>query len=377
MRLCFLSQNLESGGAERQLAVLACGLARRGHQVTTASFYGGALAEDLATAGCTVINLAKRGRWDLGPFLVRSARMLHRLQPNVVHSYLPVPNVVAALLRPVVPTAVLVWGIRAADMDLAAYDRLSRLSYRLERGLAGAADLIIANSRRGKAHALACGLPTGRLHLIANGIDTARYRPDEEARIRLRGELGLPPEAAVIGLIARFDPMKDHATFLAAAELLARNHPGVRFVLAGQGVDPGNPALAGANVGALAGKVSLLGRREDIPQIMNALDLMCMSSAFGEGFPNVLGEAMACGVPCVATDVGDAAWILGDTGRVVPPRDPVALAVALAAQLEIIKRAGPALRALVRGRVVDNFGAATLIDRTERLLLQAVEEKRR
>ncbi|MEI6985751.1 MAG: glycosyltransferase, partial [Rhodospirillaceae bacterium] len=321
--------------------------------------------------------LAKRGRWDLGPFLVRSARMLHRLQPNVVHSYLPVPNVVAALLRPVVPTAVLVWGIRAADMDLAAYDRLSRLSYRLERGLAGAADLIIANSRRGKAHALACGLPTGRLHLIANGIDTARYRPDEEARIRLRGELGLPPEAAVIGLIARFDPMKDHATFLAAAELLARNHPGVRFVLAGQEVEDGNPALAGANVGALAGKVSLLGRREDIPQIMNALDLMCMSSAFGEGFPNVLGEAMACGVPCVATDVGDAAWILGDTGRVVPPRDPVALAVALAAQLEIIKRAGPALRALVRGRVVDNFGAATLIDRTERLLLQAVEEKRR
>jgi glycosyltransferase involved in cell wall biosynthesis len=131
----------------------------------------------------------------------------------------------------------------------------------------------------------------------------------------------------LIGLVARYDPMKDHETFLRAASLLIRREPRARFVLVGRGVDERNEALVGAmrSLG-LNSAVHLLGERRDVPMVMAALDLFSLSSAFGEGSPNVVGEAMACGVPCVVTNVGDAARIVGETGRVVPPRSPEALA---------------------------------------------------
>jgi len=377
MHLLFLSQNLERGGAERQLAMLAGGLARRGHRITVASFYGGALATELNAAGCTVVDLDKRGRWDIIAVLSRTARLLASLRPDLIHSYLPVPNVLATALRPAASGAALVWGIRAAGVDLSAYDRLSRLSYRLESRLAGFADRIIVNSRRGEADAIARGFPAERLSVVPNGIDTGRNRPDAVARAELRAELGVPDDAPLIGLVARLDPMKDHATFFAAAAMLAERLPSVRFVLAGHGIEPGNPVLSAAGAGALTGRIHLLGPRDDIPRIMAALDLYCLSSAFGEGFPNVLGEAMACGVPCVATDVGDAAWILGETGPLVPPRDPAALAAALAAQLERVKREGEALRTAARERILSRFDVATLLERSERLLFDTVQNRRR
>ena len=374
MRLLFLSQNLESGGAERQLTVLAGGLARRGHEVTVASFYGGALAAELTAASCAVIDLEKRGRWDLGPFLLRTARLLARLRPELIHAYLPVPNLVATLLRPAAPGAALVWGVRAADMDLSAYDWLSRFSYRLESRLAGRADRIIVNSRRGEAAARARGFPADRLSVIPNGIDTGRNRPDAAARAAVRAELGVAEDAPLIGLVARFDPVKDHPGFLAAAARLAERRPEVRFLMAGQGIEPGNPALAAATRGVLAGRTHLLGPRRDVPRLMAALDLCCLTST-SESFPNVLGEAMACGAPCVATDVGDAAWILGDTGPLVPPGDDGALADALAAQLARLEREGEALRTAARARILELFDVAALLDRSEELLRKTVDRR--
>ena len=372
MRLFFLSQNLELGGAERQLAALAGGLAQRGHTVYVASFYGGPLAETLATAGCHIVNLKKRGRWDIVPFLWRTARLLRQVRPDVIHSYLPVPNVLAALLRPLVPRARLVWGIRAADVDLSRYDFLMRLSYLLERCLAPAANLVVANSRKGAAYAIAHGFRPERLKVVPNGIDTEQFRPDTKIREEVRAALGVAAEVSVIGLVARFDPMKDHGNFLAAARILVRRRPSVHFVLAGKGVEPGNRAFADALTGVLAGRLLLLGGRSDIPQLMTALDIGCLASAYGEGFPNVLGEAMACGAPCVSTDVGDAAWIIGDTGLIVPPRDPEALATAMETMIKRLESEGETLRQAARERIMANFSLSVLVDHTERLLYNEV-----
>ena len=149
------------------------------------------------------------------------------------------------------------------------------------------------------------------------------FRPAERGYIpRLRRELGLPAELSLIGLIARYDPMKDHGTFLRAAGLLSKTRPDAHFVLVGQAVDRQNAALTTIVAQeSIQDRVHLLGERNDVPRIMQALDVVTPSS-YGEGFPNVIGEAMACGAVCVVTDAGDSRRIVGETGIVVPPRDP-------------------------------------------------------
>ncbi len=184
----------------------------------------------------------------------------------------------------------------------------------------------------------------------------------------MRAELGIDRAAVAVGLPARFHPMKDHRTFLAAAARLAANRPDLVFVLIGPDITAANPALADA-VGALglSARVRLLGNRHDMPRIYPALDIVALSSAYGEGFPNVIAEAMSCAVPCVATDVGDAAEIIGSTGAVVPPRD----AAALAAALERLIAAGPeqrrALGQQARRRIVDNYDLDDIVRRYEAL----------
>jgi glycosyltransferase involved in cell wall biosynthesis len=161
---------------------------------------------------------------------------------------------------------------------------------------------------------------------LENGFNLAKFRPDATARQALCQEIGALDSDRLIGLVARHDPLKDHQTFLRAAGLLSKATPDVRFILVGGGVDDSNPVLAAA-IGklGLGDKVHMLGARDDIARLTAGLDIATCCS-LGEGFPNVVGEAMACGVPCVVTDVGDAALIVGDSGVVVPPGDPSALA---------------------------------------------------
>ena len=156
--------------------------------------------------------------------------------------------------------------------------------------------------------------------VIPNGFDLETCRPDSAARESVRNELQIPEDAPVIGLVARFNPQKDHRTFIQAARLLHNDRPDVRFVLCGAQVSWDNQALVRwIEEGGVRKQVYLLGRRNDIPRLTASFDIAASSSSFGEGFPNVLGEAMSCGVPCVTTDVGGSALIVGQNGMVVPP----------------------------------------------------------
>lgn len=367
MKTMFLVRSLDLGGAQRQLTVLAVGLQQRGHDVTVATFYdGGTFAAELTGAGVRHVSLAKRGRWDFLGFAFRYVRCLRAERPKILHGYLPTANILVALSRRLVASRPkIIFGVRASDMQLDRYDWMARLSYGIEARLSRIADCIISNSQRGLTTAIERGMPVDRAVVVPNGIDVERFRPDVEQRSAVRAELGVEESALLIGLPARFDPMKDHANFLTALRRLADQGREFSFLLVGAGTGQDNRTLNElVDSRELQDRVHRLGPRVDMPAIMAALDIVCLSSAFGEGFSNVLGESMAAGVPCVATDVGDARQIIGDTGELVPARDPVALADGIGRLIDRLVADPVAIRADARARIVERFSVEKMIDRS-------------
>jgi glycosyltransferase involved in cell wall biosynthesis len=374
LRLLLLSRALTIGGSERQLVQLAAGLSERGHVTTLSTFYGGdAFLESLVGTRVALCSFGKRGRWDLRRFLLRVRSEIHRLKPDVIYTFLPPANVAIAAMRTFLPRHGLIWGVRASNLDLARYDALSRLVINVERRLSGVPDVIIANSEAGRRHAVAQGFPARRLQVVPNGIDTSRFRPfDLERRRAARVALDLPSDTLTIGIVARLDPMKDLENFFQALSRVTAQRK-VSAVIAGPPVGAGRRLLEEivANLG-IAGHLRWLGPVRDVRQVYAALDLLCLPSAFGEGFPNVLGEAMACGLPCVVTDVGDCRSILGESGMVVPPSNPEALAQALlSASDHTTTTTDRHLIQRLRQRVIDHYSVERMITRTEELLLCA------
>lgn len=374
MRVLFLARTLGMGGAERQLVALARGLRRGGHDIAVAVFYaGGEFESELRLEGIPVHDLAKRGRWDNLAFLARLCLLVKRERPDVVHSYLDSPNIVAAALKRVFPSVKVVWGIRSAMDDFGAYDWLHAVSAGIERIASPFVDGIIANSEAGRRHALSVGLDSRNLVVIPNGIDCETFRPDSTDRARLRREWSVPPDSPLVGMVARLDPVKSHPTFLRAAAAVAAHQPGVRFACIG-----GGQARYRRELEELAGRLGLTGRltwvgeRRATRTEYGALDLAVLSSDEGEGFPNVLAEAMACGRPVVATDSGDARVIVGETGVVVPARDPDALARGILDLLDRVRTAGPELSLAARVRIERQFSVEALVGRT----VQALERVR-
>jgi glycosyltransferase involved in cell wall biosynthesis len=370
IRIDVLIRSLGAGGAERQAALLAAGLAARGHDLRVLVFYpGGANEAYLRDRGVPVRHLGKRSRWDIPRLVAGLARELRIRRPDVIYSLLPSSNVIAALARPFLPATAVAMGVRASDMDLRKYDPVSGAVYRLEARVARAADVVITNSAAGRRTAIGSGFPEDRVRVVPNGIDCDRFRPDEAARESLRRRLGVPGDALLIGMVARVDPMKDHVTFLEAARRLSRLLPAARFAFAGTGAGPSDIWLR-REIGerGLREASFLLGEVADIETVYPALDIASLTSAFGEGFPNALGEAMACGVPCVATSVGDAAEIVGDTGRIVRPRDPDGLVEAWRALGSLTPAARIRLGETARNRIIAFYGASRMVDETERHL---------
>ena len=204
------------------------------------------------------------------------------------------------------------------------------------------------------------GYPADASVVIPNGIDVERFRPDEQHRSSIRTELGFADDAIVVGLVGRFDPLKDHRTFIEAAARV----PGVVFVLAGDGITSDNiDLMTWIRDAGIERHTHLLGRRMDIERVTAAFDVAVLSS-YSEGFPNVVAEAMACGVPCVVTDVGDAAEIVADTGVVVPPRDAAALAAGI---IQLISEDRRQRGARARARIESEYSLDAMVARYDAL----------
>ena len=326
-QIMFLLRSLNYGGAERQVIVLAGNLRQKGEPVTIATFYpAGPWGKDLEAMGVPLYNLEKRRRWDF-LFFLRLIKHVRKISPVIIYSHLTTANIFAALLKPMCAPVRIVWGVRSSNMDLKRYGWVDRFVYRLECALSRFADLIITNSHAGLHYAIEHGFPKEKLVVIANGIDTNHFSPDPQSRERVRTNFGLAEQDILIGLVSRLDPMKDHPTFLQAAAILSEKHK-VRFLCVGDGPESYRSWLQSmAKELGIDKRVIWLTAVEDMAAVYNAMEVMTSSSSFGEGFSNVIGEAMACGVPCVVTDVGDAKRILGETGCVIPPaiQQPCAL----------------------------------------------------
>jgi len=365
-QLLLVVADLDTGGAQRQALELAAGLTGRGLDVTLAALHtGGGLEEEARRRlgpGLAVLCPARRWRRrDLPAAAARLVALARRLRPGVVYGFQPVVNELA-LAAARASGARTAWGLRFSDVAWGRYSLGQAAAYRLGAVLSRAVDVLVANSAAGLALARRAGYRPRAAVVVPNGIDTARFRPDPEARARVRAAWGVAPDAPLVAQVGRMDPMKDWPNFLRACALLRRQVPGLRVACVGPGTAE---ALGGAVAGwGLADCAVLPGAREDMPAVYAALDALALASAYGEGFPNVVGEAMACGVPCAVTTVGDAAEVAGPAGRAVPPRDHRALAGALGALLTApgLERARLALAA--RARVETHFTLAAMVDRT-------------
>lgn len=361
MKIVFLIRSLNRGGAERQLVTLAQGLHARGHAVRVMVFYpGGPLEQELTQSEIPVLNLNKAGRWDILQFLRHAVKLVRAEQPDILHSYLCGANLIALALKLAVPRTKVVWGIRASDNNLTQFDWLASVTFTLGCWISRGADGVIANSQVGQDYHISKGYPPEKMVVIPNGIDTEWFRPSAEARQRLRAEWGLSNEQKLVGHVGRLHPIKDHLTLLQAVAQLAPTQPHVRLVCVG-GDRYGYHAklLNQARALGIEHLIRWTGVRDDMPTVYNALDLLVNCST-AEGLPNVVGEAMACGVPCVVTDVGDSGWVVGRTGTIVPLRNPTALACAIHELLGTTCD-----RVTIRQQILTQLSITRLISNTE------------
>ncbi len=301
--------------------------------------------------------------------------LARQTRPTIVQGWMYHGNLAAWLVqRFAAGTPPMIWGIRQSLGQLSDEKWLTRLVIRVSALVSASADTVVYNARRSRDQHEAADFSGRSSMVIPNGFDTAKYIPSSSARAYLQSELCLPDDVFLIGLIGRFHPMKDHRGFLDAATEVVRRHNKVRVLMAGEGVSWLNPELSGwISARGLQDHVYLLGRRDDVPRITAALDVAVSASARNEGFANVIGEAMSCGVPCVVTDVGDSASIVSDTGRVVSSGNSSQLAAAICEFVELTAGERERMGLSARARVISEFSIEEVISRFEALYLKIAE----
>ncbi len=365
LRVVHVITGLGQGGAESVLWRLATLPGQEVEHIVVSLTDDGIYGERLRAAGVTVHALGMpRGRITLGGFMALR-RLIAGARPDAVQTWMYHADLIGGLAARLAGVRAVAWGIRNSGAHLERSSRSARMVLRACALLSGVLPgaIVCAAQDAAERHA-AKGYRRDRMVVISNGYDLSRYAPDAAARARVRAQWGLDGDVPVIGCVARWDPLKDHANLLRAVAALVRDgrDAGLRCVLVGRGMTIDNPELmALVDKLGLRERLVLAGPSDDVPAVMNGLDLHVLSSC-AEGFPNVVAEAMACGVYCVVTDVGDAAYIVGDTGVVVPPEQPEALARGIETALRDVAsrgqgRAGEAGRA----RVLANFDLARMV----------------
>jgi len=322
----------------------------------------GSLRPLIQSLGVPVFDLGMSpGRLNLAG-LATLPNLVRKLSPSILQGWMYHGNIAASIASIAVPRSSLAWNIRHSIHNIGTEKRTTRMTIALGAKLSGMTSVIVYNAHRSMDQHCALGYK-GKSIIIPNGFDTTTFRPDQAAREQIRHEISVDNDAIVIGLAARFHPDKDHSNFLEAASVLHQTYPDVHYVLVGRGVDRSNKDLiVRVKTLGLGQVVHLLGERTDIARVMAAMDI-ATSSSRTEAFSNTVGEAMACAVPCVVTDVGDSARLVGSTGRVVPPRNHHALAKAWQDVLALRGSDHGALRAAARERIMDNFSIDAIVDR--------------
>lgn len=328
LKVLHIISNLMTGGAEAMLSKVARESAKLGIDHTVVSMIdGGAIASELKDAGIPVHFLGARRSFGAAFRIGKIRQFVRKLKPDVIQGWMYHGNLAAnaaagAGERPIP----VIWNVRQSLASLRKESLLTRLVILAGTVMSRAPRAIIYNSVRAAEDHERLGYSRARRVIIPNGFDTALFRPDPAARAALIQQLGLPDDALIIGRVANFHAHKDYPTLFAAFAEIMRTDPRAHLVLIGRNLGTKNPEFSRL-LAALpsSAAVHILGERSDVARIVPGFDIM-LSSSSAEAFPNVIGEAMACGVPTVTTDAGDCNAVLGDPARVVPIGDSAALA---------------------------------------------------
>ncbi len=360
-KIVFLCRSLSIGGAERQLIMLARGLVARGYAVTILTFYAcadGYIANDL-----NVIHLKKKSRWHVWSFVTHVLSMIKAEKPDVVYSFLCIPNILICLFKglSLLKNVRVVIGFRGSFMKWSDYDMVSLITAKIEACLSRFADVVIANSMAGMTELKRRGFKVRHAYVIQNGVDTDAFVPDTDAGRQWRIRYGLPEGKPIVAIVARLDPMKDHETFLLAARELQDRYPNVCFAVVGAGDLSYTKHLQELSTAIGIDDERLFFITCGHALNYNGFTVVCLTSAYGEGFSNVLCEALSCGIPCIATDVGDARVIVPDAHDIVAPKDYHALAKRVGTYLDDAKIID---RMYLRQHIVQNFSVNQMVDRS-------------
>src|SRR5215475_8695849 len=374
LKIMHIITTFSAAGAETMLCRLANGMDRTQFDNEIVSLTDTIdLAKKMEEIGTPVRALGMKKAWP-NPFLVmRLARWIRQSKADVIHTWMYHANLVGAFAARLAGKMPVVWGIHHNRLDPRVDKRrtilVNQACATLSRKLPAR---IVFCSEASRQFHTKLGYTPDKLEVIPNGFDMNEVKPDPDAGLSLRKELNVPADAILVGIAARFHPHKDHHNFIRAAARLRQKQPGVHFVMCGPDITWENDELAGwIHTAGLQDRCHLLGMREDMPRLFAGMDIATTAS-LSEAFPIVVGEAMACGTPCVVTDVGDSAMMVDRTGLVVAPGNPEALAEAIKKLIEVGPEARHRLGMAARWRVRQYFALPKIVDRYQNIYQEVV-----
>ncbi len=368
--ILYITTSLGAGGGQKFLYDLLSKIDRDRFTPMVVSLMGWNIyGEGIAALDIPVYSLNMKQGIPTPQALIKLAAIVRQIKPHIIQGWMYHGNLAATFAKWLANSqAALFWSIHHSVDDIRTEKLLTQAVIKLGALLSRYTNLIVYVSQTSQLQHHNLGYFSVNNTLIPNGFNTDCYQPSSANYTQFRQALHLPSDAFLIGSIARYHPMKDHANFLKAAALLLAKVSEVHFVMVGTAVDVNNQDLTRLieDLG-IKSQVHLLGERRDIDQITPALDIMTSASAYGEAFPLVIGEAMSCSVPCVVTDVGDSAWIVGDTGYIVEPKNAEALANAWAELIDLGTEARQVMGQRARDKIEQSFAIEAIVARYESL----------
>ena len=379
MRIAFVTTSLDIGGAEMMLLKLLRGINRQRFECCVVVLGNqGAIGHEIVRLGIPVMALELKPTLPSPIKLWRLRSALRAFRPDLVQTWLYHADLLGGLMAKLAGSAPIVWSIHNSNLDPDLVKRTTRLIAKASALVSNwLPDQILCCSKEARDAHVALGYAPNKILVIPNGFDLQEFKPDPSARRQIRQSLGLSQDTPLVGLIARFDPLKNHPGFIEAAARIVKVKSDVRFLMAGKDIDSNNASLREAiATHGLTSQVHLLGPRRDVPELMAALDVL-VSTSHGEAFPNVLGEAMACEVPCVVTDVGDCAEIVSNTGRVVAAGDMQGIARGVLELLEMPIQQRQGLGHAAREHIQNQYDIVSVINRYQDFYERLITEQRK
>ena len=363
MQVLHIITDFDDGGAQAVLYRFITADSKNTHQVISlmnTGWYG----DRLLALGVRVHSLdLPKSRLTIAG-VTKLYQLIRQIDPDTIQTWMYHSDLIGSIVARLAGKKVIVWGIHNTNLDPAKTALSTRLIVRACAVLSGVPRKIISCSQEGVKVHTALGYQPQKMVTIPNGYDVSEFSPKPECRSELRRQWQIADDTTLLGMVARWNPQKDHANLIAAlAHLKTQTQTPWHCVLVGSNLDADNQVLTELlALHGISDRVTLLGIRNDIPAVMNALDVHVLSSAYGEAFPNVVAEAMACETPCIVTAVGDSALIVGDTGWVVPPSNPIELATAMSLAInELALSAWTQRQANCRQRIESNFSLQIMV----------------